>query len=82
MKHSLPLLQNLVPMPLPSNRDAVRSIEAFSRGLGVDAVVITAATDSNAPVELAMEIVRKRGTVVVVGAVGMNLPRSPFYEKK
>ncbi len=67
---------------LPSNRDAVRSIEAFSRGLGVDAVVITAATDSNAPVELAMEIVRKRGTVVVVGAVGMNLPRSPFYEKE
>lgn len=71
-----------VDATLPSNRDAVRSIEAFSRGLGVDAVIITAATDSNAPVELAMEIVRKRGMVVVVGAVGMNLPRSPFYEKE
>jgi polar amino acid transport system substrate-binding protein len=67
---------------LPSSRDAVRTVEAFSRGLGVDAVIITAATDSNAPVELALEIVRKRGTVVVVGAVGMNLPRSPFYEKE
>lgn len=67
---------------LPSSRDAVRTVEAFSRGLGVDAIIITAATDSNAPVELALEIVRKRGTVVVVGAVGMNLPRSPFYEKE
>ncbi|MCU0424702.1 MAG: bi-domain-containing oxidoreductase [Candidatus Kapabacteria bacterium] len=67
---------------LPSNTDAKKTLEAFSHGLGVDAVIITASTDSDEPVKLAMEIVRKRGTVVVVGAVGMNIPRSPFYEKE
>jgi polar amino acid transport system substrate-binding protein len=65
-----------------SNRAALPQIEALTRGLGADAVIITAATDSNEPVELALQAVRKRGTVVVVGAVGMNLPRSPFYEKE
>ncbi len=69
-------------LTLPSNRAALPAIEAFTRGLGVDAVIIMAATDSNEPVELALQAVRKRGTVVVVGAVGMNVPRSPFYEKE
>jgi polar amino acid transport system substrate-binding protein len=67
---------------LPSGKSSLGAIESFSRGLGVDAVIITAATESNEPVELALEAVRKRGAVVVVGAVGMNLPRSPFYEKE
>lgn len=67
---------------LPSNNDARKTLEAFSDGFGVDAVIVTASTDSDEPVKLAMDIVRKRGTVVVVGAVGMNIPRSPFYEKE
>ena len=65
-----------------SNKTALPLVQALTKGLGVDAVIITAATDSNEPVELAMECVRKRGRVVIVGAVGMNLPRSPFYEKE
>ena len=32
--------------------------------------------------ELAIQCARKRGMVVVVGAVGMDIPRSPFYEKE
>lgn len=65
-----------------SNHDAVLEAQSFTRGYGADAVVITAATTSNEPVELAIQCARKRGTVVVVGAVGMNIPRSPFYEKE
>jgi polar amino acid transport system substrate-binding protein len=65
-----------------SNHEAVLEVESFTRGYGADAVVITAATTSNEPVELAIQCARKRGTVVVVGAVGMNIPRSPFYEKE
>ena len=49
---------------------------------GVDAVVLTAATRSNEPVELAGELCREKGRVVVVGAVGMDVPRRPFYEKE
>jgi predicted dehydrogenase/threonine dehydrogenase-like Zn-dependent dehydrogenase len=64
------------------NGDAVLEVEAFTRGYGADAVLITAATKSDEPVQLAMQFVRKRGTVVAVGTVGMNIPRYPFYEKE
>jgi predicted dehydrogenase/threonine dehydrogenase-like Zn-dependent dehydrogenase len=65
-----------------SNHEAVAAVHSFTRGYGADAVVITAATTSNEPVELAILCARKRGTVVAVGAVGMDIPRSPFYEKE
>lgn len=55
---------------------------AFSRFRGVDAVIITASTGSNQPVETAGEIARHKGRVVVVGAVGMTLPREPYYKKE
>ena len=65
-----------------SDYNAVSEVQSFTRGHGVDAVVITAATPSNQPVELAIQCARKRGTVVIVGSVGMDIPRSPFYEKE
>ena len=65
-----------------SNPEAVAAVQGFTRGYGADAVVITAATTSNEPLELATQCARKRGTVVAVGAVGMDIPRSPFYEKE
>ncbi|MGQ9818156.1 MAG: bi-domain-containing oxidoreductase [bacterium] len=57
-------------------------ILGLTKGLGADAVIITASTTSNKPVELAGEAVRKKGTVVAVGAVGLNLPRRPYYFKE
>lgn len=54
----------------------------FSRGIGADAVIITAAARSNDPVEFAGEITRERGKVVIVGAVGMDIPREPYYNKE
>jgi polar amino acid transport system substrate-binding protein len=47
-----------------------------------DAVLITAATKSNDPVELAAALCRDRGRVVVVGDVGMRLPRAAYYDKE
>lgn len=55
---------------------------AFSEGRGVDGVIITASTKSNVPVETAGEIARQKGRVVVVGDVGMTLPREPYYKKE
>ena len=64
-------------------KDDVNSeISSFSHGLGADAVIITAASDSNDPIELAGEISRDRGRVVVVGAVKMDIPRKIYYEKE
>jgi predicted dehydrogenase len=55
---------------------------ASTEGNGVDAVLIAASTKDSGPVELAGEITRKKGRVVVVGAVGMTLPREPYYLKE
>jgi polar amino acid transport system substrate-binding protein len=49
---------------------------------GADLVIITAGTSSSRPVELAGEICRDKGRVVVVGAVGLHLPRAPYYDKE
>lgn len=65
-----------------TDQGAVLDVQAFTRGDGADAVLITAATKSDEPVQLAMQFARKRGKVVVVGTVGMNIPRNPFFEKE
>jgi predicted dehydrogenase len=54
----------------------------FSRGRGVDAVIITAATRSNEPVHQAAQMCRQRGRIVLVGVVGLELSRADFYEKE
>jgi predicted dehydrogenase/threonine dehydrogenase-like Zn-dependent dehydrogenase len=59
-----------------------KDIAGLTRGLGADAVLITASTASDGPVALAGEAVRQKGRVVAVGAVGMNLPRRPYYFKE
>lgn len=55
---------------------------AFSRGRGVDAVLITAATKSSEPVKLAANMCRKRGRIVLVGVAGLALSRDDFYQKE
>ncbi len=57
-------------------------IGELTGGYGVDSTIITAGTRSNSPVEQAGLITREKGTVVVVGAVGMDLPREPYYMKE
>lgn len=54
----------------------------FSKGLGVDAVIITASTDTSQPVEMAGRLLRERGRVSVVGDVGLDVPRRLYYERE
>jgi predicted dehydrogenase/threonine dehydrogenase-like Zn-dependent dehydrogenase len=56
--------------------------ELFTNGFGVDAVIITASTSSNQPIIDAGEITRLKGRVVVVGMVGMDIPRNLYYKKE
>lgn len=62
--------------------DGAAEVRIRSNGHGADAVIITASSSSDAIAQQAMEIARKKGRVVVVGAVGLGLQRSPFYEKE
>ncbi len=54
----------------------------FSKGRGVDAVLITASTQSSEPVSQAAQMSRKRGRIVLVGVTGLELNRAEFYEKE
>jgi predicted dehydrogenase/threonine dehydrogenase-like Zn-dependent dehydrogenase len=54
----------------------------LTRGLGADAVLITASTKSQGPINLAANAVRQKGRVVLVGVVGLELDRRPFYFKE
>jgi polar amino acid transport system substrate-binding protein len=65
-----------------SNDEAAKEIEAWTRGYGADAVLITAATDSNQPIELAARVSRLKGRVIVVGMTGMDIPRAPFFSRE
>nr|UXE41703.1 inositol 2-dehydrogenase/D-chiro-inositol 3-dehydrogenase [uncultured bacterium] len=63
--------------------EQMRSMVAAVTGAkGADSVLITASTKSNEPVILAGDIARERGRVVVVGAVGLEIPRKTYYEKE
>jgi predicted dehydrogenase/threonine dehydrogenase-like Zn-dependent dehydrogenase len=62
--------------------DAAALIEEWSRGRGADAVIITAGTSSNQPIELAGEVSRLKGRVVIVGLVEMNVPRADYFKKE
>ncbi len=65
-----------------SKRESAAAVISFARGIGVDAVIITASTDSKEPMLLSLDIARKKSAIVVVGAAPMDVPRSPFYEKE
>jgi len=57
-------------------------INAFTNGIGCDAVIITAASDSLNPINFAGAISRQKGIVVVVGAVPTGFDREPHFYKK
>jgi predicted dehydrogenase/threonine dehydrogenase-like Zn-dependent dehydrogenase len=58
------------------------ALSFFTSGYGVDAVIITAASESNDPIHLAGTIARDRAIISVVGAVKIDVPRKVFYEKE
>jgi predicted dehydrogenase/threonine dehydrogenase-like Zn-dependent dehydrogenase len=67
---------------LKAGVDPVAAALSFSRGRGVDAVIITASTRSSEPVHQAALMCRKRGRIVLVGVTGLELSRADFYEKE
>jgi predicted dehydrogenase/threonine dehydrogenase-like Zn-dependent dehydrogenase len=64
-------------------RDAAEeAASVFSRGRGVDAVLICADAATNDPIKLAGETARDRAKVVAVGAIGLDIPRNAYYAKE
>jgi predicted dehydrogenase/threonine dehydrogenase-like Zn-dependent dehydrogenase len=67
---------------LSKHEDPLAISQHFSRGNGVDGVLITAATKSSEPVHQAAQMCRKRGRIVLTGVTGLKLNRADFYEKE
>ncbi len=68
---------------LRNDPNILSAAENFTNGYGFDSVIITAAGQTNDPVELSGQLLRKKGAVIIVGAVKMDVPRDPdFYRKE
>jgi predicted dehydrogenase/threonine dehydrogenase-like Zn-dependent dehydrogenase len=74
--------QHGVDLALLRSSDVTGQTLQRTDGRGADAVIITAAAPDNDPVVLAGELARDRAHVVIVGAVPIDVPRTPFYEKE
>jgi predicted dehydrogenase/threonine dehydrogenase-like Zn-dependent dehydrogenase len=65
-----------------SDEEARSACHQLTAARGADFIVITAGTKSSGPVTLAADLARDRGRVVVVGLVGMDIPRNSYYQKE
>jgi predicted dehydrogenase/threonine dehydrogenase-like Zn-dependent dehydrogenase len=66
----------------PAEENWVQRVHKLTDGFGADASIVTAATSSNEVISQAMQCCRKKGRVVLVGDVGLNLNRSDLYKKE
>lgn len=65
-----------------NDESAIDKTKSLTKGRGVDKVLITAATNSNEPMDLAASIIRDRGIICMIGVTQMNIDRRPYYEKE
>ena len=66
----------------PLNGDVVKFVEDQTKGVGADGVIITASAKNNNIISQAARMSRKRGKIVLVGVVGLDINRAEFYEKE
>lgn len=67
---------------LSRGEDPVAAAMSFSRGRGMDGVLVCASAKSSEPMHQAADMCRKRGRIVLVGVVGLELSRADFFEKE
>ena len=66
----------------PRNGDVVKFVEENTNGIGADGVIITASAKTDEIISQAAKMSRKRGRIILVGVIGLNLSRAEFYEKE
>lgn len=67
---------------IASNVDVVKMVEEYTDGIGADAVLITASTKSNDVISQAAQMSRKKGRIVLIGVIGLNIQRADFFKKE
>lgn len=66
----------------PLTTDVVKFVEGETGSIGADGVIITASAKTNDIISQAAQMSRKRGRIVLVGVIGLNISRAEFYEKE
>jgi len=64
------------------DQNPVSDVLRLTKGVGSDAVIITASTQSNLVIAQAAQMSRKRGRIILIGVVGLEINRADFYEKE
>ncbi len=62
--------------------DPVKFVEDYTNGIGADGILITASAKSDEVIHQACLMSRKRGRIVLVGVIGLNMRRDDFYKKE
>lgn len=66
----------------PTQENALKLVENYTGGYGADCVLFTAATASSEPLSQAFKMCKRKGRVVLVGVVGMDIKREDMYAKE
>ena len=72
----------VIPINPASGQDPVKSVLETTGGIGADGVLITASSKSQELISNSAQMSRKRGRIVLVGVIGLNINRAEFYEKE
>ena len=67
---------------LAQGGDQVKIVEEYTNGVGADGVIITASNKSNDIISNSAQMSRKRGRIILVGVIGLDISRADFYEKE
>ena len=62
--------------------DQLKFVESYTNGIGADGIIITASSKSNDIISQSAAMCRKRGRIILVGVVGLDISRADFYEKE
>jgi len=62
--------------------DAIAAVNSFTKNIGADAILITAASSNNLPIAMAGQISRNKGRVILVGSMPIEIPRDEYYRKE
>lgn len=72
----------IIPVNPTKGDDQVKVVEELTNGIGADGVIITASAHDDSIIHNACLMSRKRGRIVLVGVIGLNMRRDDFYKKE
>ena len=74
--------KGIIPCNPRLGDDPVKFVESYTHGIGADGGIITASAKTEEIISQAARMSRKRGRIVLVGVIGLQLSRADFYEKE